>query len=558
MRMSKTLRVLFISFAFTLMAHQPLSAQQASDNYFEISKNLEVFASLFKELNESYVDPIEPGKAMKTGIDAMLAELDPYTNYITEDDIQNYRFQTTGSYGGIGSTVIQKDGFVAIDEPYEDSPTQQAGLKAGDLIIAIDGNSTAGKSVSDVSDFLKGSPGTKVKLTIKDAFTQAESEKTITRGQIKVTSVPFAGFVGNNQDIAYVRLTQFTQKCSNLLLQNLDSLKRVKPNMKGIVLDLRGNPGGLLDESVDICNLFIDKNELVVSTKGKAKEWDKDFKTSRPVWDKNIPITVLINSSSASASEIVSGTLQDLDRAVIIGQKSFGKGLVQTTKPLSYNAKLKVTTAKYYTPSGRCIQAIDYSNRKEDGSLGKIADSLKTKFKTKNGRTVFDGGGVEPDVKVKAEKLGPIIPTLFKKYYIFDYATYYVKNHAEISSAGEFKLSDSDFENFRIWLKDKDYSYKTEAEKTLEKFKKAAEKEQYFASIKKDYEALESALSHDKEQDLVKNKKQIMMSLQNEIVSRYYYQRGKFENGLIDDIELAKAVELLNDPAAYNKILAGN
>ncbi len=557
MKMSKNLRALFILLAITLVTFQPLKAQQASDNYFEISKNLEVFASLFKELNESYVDPIEPGKAMKTGIDAMLAELDPYTNYITEDDIQNYRFQTTGSYGGIGSTVIQKDGFVAIDEPYENSPTQKAGLKAGDLIIAIDGNSTAGKSVSDVSDFLKGSPGTKVKLTIKDAFTKAESIKTITRGQIKVTSVPFAGFVGENKNIAYARLTQFTQKCSNLLLKNLDSLKKVKPNMKGIVLDLRGNPGGLLDESVNICNLFVGKNQLVVSTKGKAKDWDKDFRTSRPAWDENIPVTILINNRSASASEIVSGTLQDLDRGVVIGQKSFGKGLVQTTKSLSYNSKLKVTTAKYYTPSGRCIQAIDYSNRKEDGSLGKIADSLKTKFKTKNGRTVFDGGGVEPDVKVEREKAGPIIPTLFRKYYIFDYAIEYVKKHPSIASASQFELTDADFEDFRTWLKGKDYSYKTNAEKALEKFKKAAEKEQYFASVKSDYEGLKNALSHDKEQDLVKNKKQIKMSLQNEIVSRYYYQRGKFENGLIDDKELAKAVEILNDTQAYNKLLSG-
>lgn len=525
------------------------------DSYFEISKNLDLFTSLFKELNESYVDPIEPGKIVKTGIDAMLDELDPYTAYITEDDIEDYRYQTTGKYGGIGSTVREKDGFIVIDEPYELSPIQKAGIKAGDIIVAIDGKSTKGKSVSDVSTFLKGAPGTKLNLTIRDAFTNAESVKTITRAKISVSSVPYAGMVGPDKDIAYVKLTQFTMHCGSFMRKQLDSLKKANPEMKGVVVDLRSNPGGLLDEAVKVCNLFIGTNQLVVSTKGKIQEWVKAFKTKGVSWDQEIPVAVLTNSRSASASEIVAGTLQDLDRGVVIGQRSFGKGLVQTTRNLSFNAKLKVTTAKYYTPSGRCIQAIDYSNRNADGSLGKIPDSLKTKYKTKNGRPVWDGGGVEPDLPVESEKISLLVPTLMKKHFLFDFATKYVKEHPSIGGADTFIFTDADFDQFVSWLGNKDFAYETSSEIALKEFKETAEKEHYYAGVSGQYKELQTALNRDKKQDLLKNKGTIKRALQNEIVSRYYFQKGKYQNALIKDDELSKAISVLHDPALYKKTL---
>ncbi len=528
-----------------------------SDSYFEISKNLEVFASLFKELTTYYVDPIQPGKLVKTGIDAMLEDLDPYTNYITEEDIEDYRFQTTGKYGGIGSTVRIKDDYLAISEPYENSPVLKAGMKAGDIILEIDGRSTKGKEIDDLSKFLKGAPGTTLKCKVKDAFTGAESMKTITREEINVSSVPYAGMVGNNNEYAYVRLTQFTERCGSMVRNALDSLRRTNPNTKGIILDLRYNPGGLLDEAVNICGLFINGNQLVVSTKGKSAEWDKDYKTMGSPWDEKIPLTVLTNRNSASASEIVAGTMQDLDRGVVIGQRSFGKGLVQTTRSLSFNAKLKVTTAKYYTPSGRCIQALDYSHRNEDGSVGEIPDSIKTKFKTKNGRTVMDGGGVDPDIKTTSKEALRIISTLLSKSFAFDYATEYVKAHPSIAAAKDFKFTDSDFNDFVHWLDGKDYSYKTKTEEALAAFRETATKENYFDGIKTDFDNLQKSLNHDKKQDLIKNKKEIMQLLQGEIVTRYYFQKGRLQNQLKEDDEVIEAINVLSNQGKYESILKG-
>ncbi len=527
-----------------------------ADPYFEISKNLEVFTSLFKELNSYYVDPIQPGKMMKTGIDAMLNELDPYTNYITEEDIEDYRFQTTGKYGGIGSTVRKKDGFIAISEPYENSPIIKAGIKSGDLILEIDGKSTKGKEVDDVSKFLKGSPGTQVKLKIKDAITGTETVKTVTREEINVSSVPYAGMVGGQQEFAYVRLTQFTERCGYLVRNALDSLKKANPSMKGVILDLRYNPGGLLDEAVNMCNIFLNTNQLIVSTKGKVIESDKDYRTQGTPWDEKIPLTILTNRNSASASEIVAGTMQDLDRGVIIGQRSFGKGLVQVTRSLPFNAKLKVTTSKYYIPSGRCIQALDYSHRNEDGSVGEMPDSIKTTFKTKAGRLVKDGGGIEPDIKVAAKEDLKIIATLASRNFVFDYATLYVSKHPTIPASSQFKLTDAEFNDFVKWLEGKDYSYKTKTEEALVKLKETAEKENYLDGIRKDYDVLEKAISHDKTQDLVKNKKEIIRLLQDEIVARYYFQRGRFQNQLADDDEVKEAISILSNSSKYQALLS--
>ena len=525
------------------------------DSFFEISKNMEVFTTLFKELNTYYVDPIQPGKIVKTGIDAMLEELDPYTNYITEEDIEDYKFMTTGKYGGIGSTVRKKDDHIAISEPYENSPVVKAGIKAGDLILEIDGHSTKGKEVDDVSKFLKGSPGTQVKLKIRDGVNGTESVKTVTREEINVSSVPYAGMVGAQSEYGYVRLTQFTQQCGAQVRAAFDSLKRANPGMKGAVLDLRYNPGGLLEEAVNICNMFMNGNQLVVSTKGKNEEWDKDYKTTGTPWDEKMPLTVLINRHSASASEIVAGTMQDVDRGVVIGQRSFGKGLVQTTRNLAFNAKLKVTTAKYYTPSGRCIQALDYSNRNDDGSVGSISDSIKTKFKTKNGRIVMDGGGIDPDVKVDTREGVQILNTLLSKPFIFDYATQYVAKHPKPASPKDFALSEDAFNDFVKWLDGKDYSYRTRTEQILADLKETAEKENYFEGIRGDFENLSKAVSHDKKQDLLKNKKDIMRALQDEIVTRYFFQKGRMQNQLRDDDELAQAISILGNPEKYRSIL---
>ena len=525
------------------------------DSYFEISKNLEIFANIFKELNSYYVDTIEPGKLVKTGIDAMLEELDPYTNYITESDIEEYEFQTTGKYGGIGATMRKKGEDIFIGDVYENSPSQKAGLHPGDQVISIDNQNVTGKTIEDISLLLKGAPGTQLNMKVKDAYTGEESNKMLARGEIEISSVPYAALLGNNKDIAYIKLLQFTPGCSRLVRTNLDSLKGVNTNLKGVVLDLRNNPGGLLDEAVSICNLFIDKGQLVVSTKGKMKEFDKEYRTMGASWDTKIPVTVLINGSSASASEIVAGTMQDLDRGVIIGSQSYGKGLVQVTKELGYNAKLKLTISKYYTPSGRCIQAIDYSNRNLDGSVGKVPDSLKKAYVTKGGRKVLSGGGIEPDVALEDDKISKLAVMLYSKNYFFDYATQYAKQHNTIAPASNFSLSESDFTSFTQYLQNKDYTYKTETEIALDSLKNIAAREKYFSAIQSEYTALQSKLAHDKQKDLLKNKTEIKQILESEIVSRYYYLRGRIAHGLQYDKDFEKASSLLQQPTQYSALL---
>ena len=529
---------------------------KSNDPYFEISKNLDIYANLFKELNTYYVDPIQPGRLVKTGVDAMLEELDPYTNYITESDIEEYEFMTTGKYGGIGANMKRKGDEIYIGDVYENSPSQKAGLHPGDLLEEIDGQAVKGKSIDDLSLLLKGSPGTSIRIKIKDAFTHAVSEKVITRGEIEISSVPYACLLGPQNNIAFVRLTQFTQACARQVRDAFDSLQRVQPNLKGLVLDLRNNPGGLLDEAVGVCNIFIDKGQLVVSTKGKISDMDKEYKTQGSVWNKDVPLTVLVNHSSASASEIVSGTMQDLDRGVIIGERSYGKGLVQVTRPLGFNARLKLTIAKYYTPSGRCIQAIDYTHRTADGAVGYVPDSLKKAFKTRAGRTVLSGGGISPDVDVKTDAMTSIAVALYTKNYLFDYATEYNRQHATIASADSFRLSDAEFGKFAKWLENKDYSYKTETEDGLDSLIKIASKEKYYDEAKSEFESLRNRLSHDKKQDLLKHKDQVRQMLENEIVSRYYYTRGRIAQGLQYDKELARAIEVLNDPQQYKSLLS--
>lgn len=528
---------------------------RSGDPYFEISRNLDIYATLFRELNTYYVDPIQPGKLVKTGVDAMLNELDPYTNYITESDIEEYEFMTTGKYGGIGASMLRKVNDIYIGDVYENSPAQKAGLHPGDMVVSIDGQPLKGKSVEDLGMLLKGSAGTQITMRIKDAFTGKVQDKMVTRGEIEISSVPYYALMGEGNTIAYVRLSQFTQMCSGLVKNAFDSLKRAQPQLKGLVLDLRNNPGGLVDEAVNICNLFVDKGQLVVSTKGKIAEMDRDYKTNLPAWNKELPLTILVNHSSASASEIVAGTMQDLDRAVIIGERSYGKGLVQAVRQLGFNARLKLTISRYHTPSGRCIQALDYTHRNADGSVGNVPDSLKKSYKTKAGRTVRSGGGVEPDVYFKDEPVSMIASTLYTKNYLFDYATEYTKQHTKVAVAEQFALTDGEFNQFAKWLENKDYSYKTETEESLDSLRRMAVREKYYEDAKKEFEALKNKLSHDKKQDLMKHKEQVKQMLENEIVSRYYFTRGRMAQALKYDKELTKALALLANKQEYDGLL---
>ena len=532
-----------------------IHAKVANDPYFEIAKNLDVYANLFKELNTYYVDPIEPGKLVKTGVDAMLEDLDPYTNYITESDVEEYSFMMTGRYGGIGANMHRKGDEIFIGDVYENSPAQKAGLHPGDVVQSVDNQSVKGKSVDDLSLLLKGSPGTQLTIKIRDAYTGIESQKIITRGEIEISSVPYAALIGAQKDIAFVKLSQFTQGCGRMVLAAYDSLQKAQPALKGLVLDLRNNPGGLVDEAVHVCNIFIDRDNLVVSTRGKIPDMDKEYKTAGAVWNKNLPLAILVNRSSASASEIVSGTIQDMDRGVIIGERSYGKGLVQVTRPLGFNSHLKLTIARYYTPSGRCIQALDYAHRNADKSVSTIADSMKKAYKTMNGRTVLSGGGIEPDIKIKDEPMSTVAVTLYTKNYLFDYATDYTGKHPKIADASVFALTDAEFNDFTKWVDKKDYSYKTETEYALDSLKATAIKEKYYDDSKSEFDALKSKLSHDKKQDLLKHKENVKYMLENEIVSRYYFTRGRIAQNMQHDKELDKAVSVLKAPAEYNGIL---
>ena len=547
--MNKTLK----KFAFlTTVGIVSITSFAFVSGYFEVSKNLDIFSTLFREVNIYYVDETKPGEMIEKAIDSMLEDLDPYTNYIPESDIEDFRFQTTGQYGGIGAMIRKKADYVIIAEPYEGFPADKAGLKAGDKILEIDGKSVKGKTTEEVSSVLKGQPGVEVKLLIERPGVKENILKEFTREEVKVKSIPDMGMIDDG--IAYVRLRSFTRNCANEVKQAIDNLKN-ENKVEGLVLDLRGNPGGLLNESVDLCNLFIDKGQEVVSTKGKIKEWDKSYKTHRAPLDTELPLVVLINQSSASASEIVSGTMQDLDRGVIIGKKSFGKGLVQQTRKLSYNSQLKVTVAKYYTPSGRCIQALDYANRNDDGSVGKVADSLKTAFYTKNGRVVYDGGGVDPDITVNQEMYAEIVGSLLSKNLIFDFATQFVINNDSIDIPGEFKVSDDLYDDFVKFLTDKDYEYETNTEKQLVELIELAETE--YAEFKVDLEELHNKLMSYKEDDLHKYQSQISELILSELMARYYYQEGRIIASLEGDVVLDQAIELLHDKERYQGILSG-
>src|SRR5688572_619466 len=527
------------------------SFKTENERYFDIAKNLDIFATLFKEVNTYYVDEVTPGKLVKTGIDAMLKSLDPYTNYISEDDIEDFRTQTTGQYGGIGAVVGKRDGKTIIQLPYEGMPAQKAGLLIGDEILKIDGIDITKKNNSDVTKLLKGQANTTVKLDIKRYGVDKPFEVVVTRDKIQIENVPYYGMVTN--DIGYFQLSGFTNDAGREVRTAVLKLKEA--GAKKIIFDLRDNPGGLLNEAVNISNLFVDKGKDIVSTKGKVTEWNKVYKALDDPLDTDIPLVILTSSRSASASEIVSGVMQDYDRAVLVGERTFGKGLVQATRPLSYNSQLKVTTAKYYIPSGRCIQEVDYSHRKEDGSLGKIPDSLRVAFKTSRGRTVYDGGGVAPDIEVKEKDYADISKTLGNKGYFFEYANKYRAEHPTIPAAKEFNLSEAEYQKFVAFLGKKDISYSTSVEQSIDDLVKKAQAEKHYDDVKAEIEQLRKKVSHNKANDLNRFKPEIKELLEQEIALRYYFQKGAIEASFDDDQDIITAMNVLNDPQKFNALL---
>jgi len=539
---------------FFMGACHILPAQAPNEQGFEIVKNLDIFSNVIKELNTNYVDDIKPGELSKTAIDAMLESLDPYTNFITETEIEDYKFITTGEYGGIGALIHQNGEFVVISEPYEGAPAQKNDLRAGDIILEINGQSAKGKSYSDVSAILKGQSGTTITLKIQRPGETAPIEKTISREIIKIDNIPWSGML--DHDIGYIKLTSFTQKAATEVKQAFMKL-REKNELKGIIIDLRGNGGGLLNEAVDIVNIFVDRGQDVVTTKGKLPDKNHTYKTMNAPVDVNIPVVVLVDGQSASASEILSGAIQDLDRGVVVGRRTFGKGLVQNVVPLSFNAQMKVTVAKYYIPSGRCIQAIDYSHKNKDGGFGKIPDSLIAAFKTKDGRTVYEGRGIKPDIHSDQVEYSNIAMALYSKYLIFDFATQFRREHPAIPPADKFEITDTIFNAFLAYISDKKYDYKTKSEEALEDLRKDSEKENYFNAIKSEYDALKKQMENDKKSDMTKFKSQISELIKQEIISRYYYQKGKIIASLGTDKDIAEAIHTLTDQNLYKSVLAG-
>ena len=537
--------LLLVSSSFTL---------SAQSNDFEISKNLDIYTTLYKELNTNYVDELEAGDLMKTGIEAMLKSLDPYTNYIPESEIEDYKFITTGQYGGIGALIHKNGNYIVISEPYEGFPADESGLKAGDKILEVNGKDVEGKSTSDVSAVLKGQPGTTLTLKIERIDT-APFDVSIERERITIPNIPYHTVLDSS--IAYIKLTGFTQNAGKEVKSVFLEMKK-NNDLNGVIIDLRGNGGGLLQEAVNICNIFVSEGEHIVSTKGKMKERNRNYNTRSAPSDLEIPLVILVDPSSASASEIVSGAIQDLDRGVIIGQRTFGKGLVQNVVSLSYNTKMKVTVAKYYIPSGRCIQAIDYSHKDEDGNFTKIPDSLITAFETRNGRVVFDGGGVEPDIVMTPQKYANLTYSLVSKNFIFNYATEYYWKHPEIAPPDEFMITDEMYNDFTSYLSSEDFSFETRSEQKLEELKDIAERENYFDELSDEFEAIHEQLVVTKDDDLAQYSEEVKLLLEMDIVGRYYYNEGRIIASLENDPEIDKALEILNDPATYYGILDGS
>lgn len=537
----------FLLIAAFCLGFSPVYSQS---NGFETLKNLEIMDQIYEHLDLYFVDEPKDGKLAKTAIDAMLKELDPYTVYYHESNIEDYRLLTTGQYGGIGALIRKMGDYTFIAEPYEDCPAAKSGIKAGDKILSIDGKNMAKKSTDEVSDALKGPKGTSIEVEI-ERKDEGKKKITIARDEIKIPDVPYFGMLKG--EVGYVKLNSFTQTASADVKNAIQKLQA--DGAKQLVLDLRGNGGGLLIEAVKIVNFFVPKNQVVVTTKGRVKEENRVYTTLEEPFVQDMPLAVLIDGGSASASEIVSGALQDLDRAVIIGETSFGKGLVQRTYDLKYGSKIKITIAKYYTPSGRCVQRLEYYDKESNAKAKEIPDSLLKTFQTKNGRNVIDGRGIEPDVKIEIPDYSRLTAVLMTSNCIFNYATDYVLSHPTIAKAEEFKLSEGEYQAFQKYALAQEFNYTTASEESLKKMKETAEKEGYFEEIKSDYEDMIAKVTPSKERDLVKFKAEISELLENEIISRYYFQKGRTVASLKNDIMVQKAIEVLTNSTQLNTIL---
>ena len=520
-----------------------------AEDYFEISKNLDIFAEVYKEVNTTYVDEVQPGELIRAAIDGMLKSLDPYTNFYSEAQAEDYRYQTTGTYAGIGSTIRTIGDYVYIDSPVDDFPAFKAGLLPGDKILAVDGVDMKGKTASDVTDYLKGKAGTTFSIKIA-RLGEGDLTKSITRETIKIKNVQYYGIIEDN--IGYMQLTRFTPDAGKEVRDAVIALKA--EGATSLVLDLRNNGGGLLHEAINIVNVFVPRGETIVITKGKFQEDNRTYKTLNSPVDTEIPLVVLINDGSASASEIVSGSLQDLDRAVLIGQNSFGKGLVQTTKRLTYNTSMKITTAKYYIPSGRLIQRLDYGN-KVNGKAVAVADSIKKEFKTKNGRNVIDGEGILPDLNIEEYKYSKLAISLIRNDLIFQFANEYRSKNPQISGPKIYDVSNETFEDFKSFLKDKEYEYTTNTEKNLDKLIDQAKDDKYYELLKGELTSLKTALESTKKADLDNNNQELKELLEYEIVRRYYFEKGKVEVGFDDDLEWAKTKSIFSNTTEYNGLL---
>lgn len=546
----KTRKFLLLTAGIFVLALGALSLK-SDDKNFEISKQLNIYASLFRDANLFYVDEINPGDLVTTGIHAMLKSLDPYTVFYPESNMEDVKLMTTGEYAGIGAIISKKGDHVIVREPYKNSPADKAGLIPGDIILAIDGNSIKGKTTDDVSEMLKGQPGKEITIRIQREGEEKSLEKKAVRENIQLPSVPYYGMA--QPHIGYIYLNGFTDKSAAEVRKAAIELKN--EGATSLILDLRGNTGGLLEQAVEICNFFLPKDTKIVDTRGKVKQWDKEYKTLRNPILPDMPVAVLIDRGSASASEIVSGTLQDYDRAVLIGERSFGKGLVQTIRDLPYNTKMKVTTAKYYIPSGRCIQALDYSHRNPDGSVGKVPDSLITAYKTQAGRTVYDGGGITPDITVKAEDFARITEELVLRDLCFDFVNSYALQHPQISDIKDFKITDEIYNEFKNWLKEKKFTYETDSQHLLDKLEKTAKEEKYYDQVKTQLEQLKKDLAHSIDRDMELFKDQISAFLAEQFMQRYYYAAGVMAYKVLHDKEVAKAVEILSNPQEYTGML---
>ena len=528
------------------------SFSQLDDNYFDITRNLDIFGTMFKELNANYVDEIDPEELVIEGIDAMLQSLDPYTDYIPESELESYRTSTTGEYGGIGAIVGKKNGVSTVIMPYEGFPAYGSGLQIGDQILKIDNKKLDKLNSTEVSELLKGKPHTTLELKVQRFGEEEPFNVTIERAQIVISNITYSGMY--DDEIGFIRLSEFTTNASEELTTALNDLK--EKGAKKIILDLRGNPGGLLSEAVNVANVFISRGSEIVSTKGKSSSIGQIYKAQQEPVDSNIPIVVLISSGTASAAEIVSGSIQDYDRGVLIGKKTFGKGLVQGTRQLPYDAQLKLTTAKYYIPSGRCIQAIDYAHRNADGSVGKIPDSLKVAYLTRNGRTVYDGGGIDPDIEIDVDYYSNLLLSLVNQNVIFDYATKYRFENQKISDARTFTLSDEEYQSFLQWVEDKNLDFSSEMDRAIKSLEKVSKNEKYYEGMKDKIDNLKSRLDELRSTYLSDYKEEVKMLLEEEIVSRYYLHHGVVEASMDHDPTIKEAASVLKDEARYNKILA--